>query len=186
MPKLTKINNIEFNQLVLNLCEQIKQGNWQPDYIVGIVRGGLIPAVYMSHYFDVPMHGLKVSLRHGTEDTESNLWMAEDAFGYITKENRGEQVSCSDIEQRKNILIVDDINDTGATFNWIRNDWQTSCMGSVAYDIWNGIWGNNVRFAALVNNETSGFKDVNYSAKTVNKEKDPQWIVFPWEEWWPQ
>ena len=26
----------------------------------------------------------------------------------------------------KNILIVDDINDTGATFEWLVNDWKQS------------------------------------------------------------
>ena len=23
-----------------------------------------------------------------------------------------------------------------------------------------------------------------YSAENINKYEDPQWIVFPWEEWW--
>jgi GLPGLI family protein len=59
------------------------------------------------------MHTLKVSLRDG-DDTESNLWMAEDAANPI-------------IESRKNILIVDDINDSGATLNWIMDDWASSC-----------------------------------------------------------
>jgi hypoxanthine phosphoribosyltransferase len=184
MTAMVQIGYQEYVGLTADLCRQIANTTWRPDYIVGIARGGLIPAVYMSQYFDVPMHSLKVSLRHGAEDTESNLWMAEDAFGYVDKEERGDEVAYSNIERRKNILIVDDINDTGATFNWIRDDWQSGCLGARAQDIWNSIWGGNVRFAVLVNNEASSFKDINFSARTVNKADDPQWLVFPWEDWW--
>jgi hypothetical protein len=32
----------------------------------------------------------------------------------------------------------------------------------------------------LIDNEPSDF-DVHYSAEKINKDKDPRWIVFPWE-----
>ena len=35
---------------------------WQPDYVVGIVRGGCFPAGMYSHYAGVPMYALKVQL----------------------------------------------------------------------------------------------------------------------------
>ena len=46
----------------------------------------------------------------------------EDAFGYVTQlEIPGPpNLVRSDPALRKNILIVDDINDSGATFNWIK------------------------------------------------------------------
>ena len=184
MTKETVIPYSEYVGLTADLCRQIVNDKWRPDYVVGISRGGLMPAVYISQYFDITMHSLKVSLRHGGEDTESNLWMAEDAFGYVDKEDRTETGAYSDAACRKKILIVDDINDTGATFKWIKNDWEASCMGAVAPAIWNGIWGSNVKFAVLVNNESSDFKDINYAAKHVNKLNDPQWVIFPWEDWW--
>ena len=57
---------------------------WQPDYVVGIVRGGCFPAGMYSHYAGVPMYALKVQLAAGAgenkeDDTECNAWMAEDA-----------------------------------------------------------------------------------------------------------
>jgi xanthine phosphoribosyltransferase len=155
---------------VQEILRQLQRDNWQPDYIVGLTRGGLIPATMISQYLDVKMHTLKVSLRDH-EDTESNLWMAEDAFG--NNESGG-----------KNILIVDDLNDTGATLNWIKQDWQNSCLPND--DRWiTDVWGKNVRVATLLDNEASKSKlDINYTAQTINKAEDDCWIVFPWEDWW--
>ena len=40
--------------LVSKIAREIAIGDWKPDYIVGLTRGGLIPAVMLSHYLDVP------------------------------------------------------------------------------------------------------------------------------------
>ena len=60
------IKHTEFKGLVNNICRQITNSNWRPDYVVGITRGGLLPAVMISHYFNVPCETLKVSLRNGS------------------------------------------------------------------------------------------------------------------------
>jgi xanthine phosphoribosyltransferase len=163
------------------IIRKMNQDNWRPDYIVGLTRGGLVPATMLSHYLEVPMETLKVSLRDDDNGPESNLWMAEEAFGYVPKE---EQV-LADFDysiNAKNILIVDDINDTGATLNWIRKDWQDSCLPD--HPRWESVWGNNVRTAVLINNEASDFTDVDYAGLYINKLEEPIWCVFPWEEWW--
>jgi hypoxanthine phosphoribosyltransferase len=153
---------------VQELVRQMWLDKWTPDYVVGITRGGLTPANLISQYLDCPMETLKVRLRDGAaDDCESNLWMAEDAF------------------HGKNILIVDDINDSGATLNWIKKDWQSGC--SPNSENWRLIWGKpgNVRVAVLYDNTASQSQLVpSYAAETINKLDDPQWVVFPWEEWW--
>ena len=149
---------------VQDIIRQMHLDGWTPDYVVGLTRGGLSPAVLISQYLDVPMQTLKVSLRDGTDsDCESNFWMAEDAT------------------MGKNILIVDDINDSGATINWIRQDWQNESKDPR----WADIWGGNVRIAVLIDNQASGNEvEISYSALEINKMEDPCWIVFPWEDWW--
>jgi len=148
------------------ILRQLQRDAWQPDYVVGLTRGGLVPANLISQYLEVPMETLKVSLRDDKSQPESNLWMAEDAFN-MTKE----------------ILIVDDINDSGATLNWIKQDWMSSCLPN-SKD-WNLVWSNNVRVAVLVDNESSASElNINYSAVDLNKAEEDSWIVFPWEDWW--
>lgn len=148
----------------ITVCDE-----WRPDYVVGLTRGGLVPANLISQYLDCRMETLKVSLRDDSQ-CESNLWMAEDAFGH-------------DMDQPKNILIVDDINDTGATLNWIQQDWPSGCFPD---DLrWFNTWGHNVRAAVLVDNDSSECRwPVTYSAVDINKAEEDSWIVFPWETWW--
>ena len=116
---------------------------------------------------------LKVSLRDDDSESESNNWMAMDAFGY----NDGTLATAGPLN--KKILIVDDINDTGATFNWIMNDWSAGCLSNDPK--WNNVWGNNVKFATLTENLASTFDKVNYTCLEVNKADEDVWLVYPWE-----
>ena len=169
---------IHVREWMQDIALKMYKDNWKPDYIVGLTRGGLVPAVMLSHMINVPMHALDISLRDSVTGPESNLWMSEDAFGYAgTFEDK--PVTDEDYK-RKNILIVDDINDTGATLDWIIDDWQSSCLPNSP--TWNEVWGNNVRFAVCVDNLSSKFsRCVNYCAETINKAEKDVWIVFPWE-----
>lgn len=172
-----------------SIVNQMYADMWRPDYIVGLTRGGLPLAVLISHMTGIRMETLKVKLRDLTDDEdgcESNCWMSEDAFGYIDKEDRvqgeidGEsQWICSDPNKRKNILIVDDINDSGATFQWIQKDWPSSCMPDDPH--WLNIWGDNVRFAVMTENLSSNFHDVKYHWDEVNKAEENVWLVYPYE-----
>lgn len=158
------IDNEKFKGLVARICREITTDNWKPDYIVGLTRGGLLPAVMISHYLNTSMQSLDVSLRDGGECV-SNLGMAEDAF------------------TGKNILIVDDINDQGSTLNWIMQDWPSGCFPES--EIWDTVWGGNVRFAVVVDNLASQCSiGMNYWGMEVNKAENDVWIEFPYEDWW--
>jgi xanthine phosphoribosyltransferase len=168
------INDAEFKGLVAKICRDITLTDWRPDYIVGLTRGGLLPAVMISQYFDIPCETLKISLRDG-EECESNCWMAEDAFGYNAAEI-GDPLC-------KNILVVDDINDQGSTLNWLMNDWQGSCLPGDPR--WEHVWNQNVKFAVIVDNLSSKCNvGMDFVGMEVNKAENDVWIEFPYEEWW--
>ena len=144
-----------------SIVNQMYADNWRPDYIVGLTRGGNIPATIISNHTGIRCEALKISLRDDNMSPEHNCWMSEDAFN-------GEK-----------ILVIDDINDTGSTFNWLQQDWQASCLPD---DIkWEQIWDNTVRFATLTENLSSEFGQVRYTCHEVNKAEQDVWLVYPWE-----
>ena len=160
----------EYQAHVAVLCRDITLSGWVPDIIVGITRGGCLAATMISQYFNKPCSMLNVSLREFPEINVSDGALSSDAYG--------------DPEtgiKPKNILIVDDINDTGATFGWIKIDWGLPCFdGDTA---WDAIWHNNVNFAVIVDNLSSN-ATVDFCSFEINKAETDVWISFPYEEWW--
>ncbi len=79
-----------------DLVQEIKNrsSNFKPTHIVGIARGGLIPAVMLSHQLNLPMETLGVSFRDNKATHHTKFKPIDDA----------------------RYLIVDDINDSGTTF----------------------------------------------------------------------
>ncbi len=92
---------------VLSMCHNITHdvSKIKPDMIVGITRGGLVPALHLSHHLDRPM--------------ETLMWQTRDAE---------KQQYCDVIQQAidtgKIVVFVDDINDTGRTFSEISKEYH--------------------------------------------------------------
>ena len=151
-----------------DILRQIQLDNWKPDYVVGLTHGGLVPANLISQYLNIPMETLQVRVHNGKE-SESNLWMSEDAYGYL--------------DSPKQILIVNDINDTGDTLNWIKQDWEDGCLGHD--ERWDHVWNKSTRIATLYDNEVSKSElAINYSSVTINTFTEDCHVEFPWKNWW--
>lgn len=137
----------EITELTCGISHKIKTNSWSPDIIIGITRGGLTPAVILSNTLDTPMKTWEISLRDSGKIADCPLSESE--------------------LREKNILIIDDLNDTGQTFITIENIIKKT---------------SNIKFAALINNKSSLFKDLDYFSEEIDKSIDPAWIVFPWEK----
>jgi xanthine phosphoribosyltransferase len=155
----------EVEQLADNIVGQLKKDDWIPSVVVGLTRGGLLPAVLLSHRLKIPMCSLDISLRDYSDHPfggTTSTWIPEEI-------NNGHK-----------ILVVDDINDTGATFEWIKSDWYRTVQlyrKPTNADTWP--W-NFIKFAALIHNQPSS-QPSNYYGRTIDKNQDPSWIIFPWE-----
>ena len=163
-------------QDVEKMCHQITvqlyNSSWKPDLIVGITRGGNVPATILSNMLDIPADAIKISFRDDNKIVKSDVSLAKIAFGH-------DERLLPTTARGKKILIVDDINDTGATFKALKEDWQKSCLPEDPW--WDQVWGKSVRFCTLTENLSSEFDQVDYYSDSVNKADEDVWLVYPWE-----
>ena len=135
----------DYDELVSSIASQL--GDWEPDAIAGLTRGGLIPAVQFSHMFNVKLYTLNISLRDGKAPSAKFDW--------------------KQLEKYSRVLIIDDINDSGSTLREVHNQFYTR-----AY--------MNPKFATLLSKRSS-VMEVDYAGEHINKSRENDWVVFPWE-----
>jgi len=144
----------EMRRDVNTLCRDIVLAKFDPDVIVGVSRGGLLPGVMMSHWMKKPFKPIKAALRDFPE------W--ED---YLPRKTD------------KRVLIVDDVCDSGETFHKISN-YITGPRPKQPMEI-----HCDVRFAVLWWNCEIDFEP-DYYVNELAKDSTNTWIHFPWEQWW--
>ncbi|MDD4983566.1 MAG: phosphoribosyltransferase family protein [Candidatus ainarchaeum sp.] len=143
--------NITWNKIEKyseELAEKVKNSNYKCDAIIGIASGGLIPTTLLSKILKIKKVGLFC------------------AKSYCDKKRCTLQIiSKPQINlEGENVLLVDDLVDSGVTIEWIKN---------------------------LLFSEYK-VKDVKVAVYFVNKEhckkypdfyikENKGWIVFPWE-----
>ena len=143
----------ESNKHLSSIIREMALENWVPDVIIGPGRGGYIAGVMLSHYFNVPFEGFNWQTRDGSSKDLSSL------LNILSK--------YSDVS---NILVVDDINDSGLTLEGISEVINKNSLIS------------NIKYATIFEKSSSSFA-CDWCALELG-EDDINWIVFPYEEWW--
>jgi hypoxanthine phosphoribosyltransferase len=125
---------------------------YDPNVIVGIARGGLVPGLMMSHWMNKPFKPIIAALRDFPE------W--ED---YLPRKTDSR------------VLIVDDICDSGATFDKLEKG-----LKARSKELDRNL---EVRFATLWWNNECEYEPY-YYVQELAKDSTNTWIFFPWENWW--
>jgi len=148
----TKIKNLSWKNID-SYCEdivnKIKKVNYSPNVIVSVGRGGMIPSRIISDRLNIhTIYMVNIKLYTGINKRMSAPVIMP--FNYIV--------------QRQDILLVDDIFDTGITIEAVLNEMRKKQIGSI-------------RTACLLCKENAPSKPTFYSDMV----KENEWIVFPWE-----
>lgn len=130
--------------------EQIKDKPF--DFILGLMRGGSIPATILSNKLNVPlrMFGIKSYTDNNQRDDITIYQTCRDSILNMKSD-------------RKNLLIVDDLSDSGNTLRF-------------AVDNYKYYFDNVYTLTPYVKEGTSFEPDFH----SRRYEKD-SWLVFPWE-----
>ena len=150
-PDLFYIGHDRFLADVEAVARHVEADAWRPDFLVGIGRGGLVPAAYLSHRTGIPM----LSVDHSSGEPG----FADELLAKLAAKMR----------QGLNILIIDDINDSGTTIAFLRDAIAT--YGGIA---------DRLRIAVLITNVRSRAR-ADYWSEAIDRSEDKRWFVFPWE-----
>jgi hypoxanthine phosphoribosyltransferase len=138
----------ELHSYAKDVSNKIKKSGFHPDIIIGLSRGGLVPARLLSDFLHIKKcYTIKV-----------------DHWGLTaTKDGQAKVSQSLNVDLTgKNVLIVDDITDTGQSMMLSRDH--------IA-----GLKPKEIRTATLIHLKTSKFMPDFYG-----REMDWFWIIFPW------
>ena len=155
-PVLAPIPHDVFVADVRALAAAIARSGWQPDHIVGIGRGGLVPGAYLSHATGISL----LSIDHSAGVPS----FADELLVRLAEQTR--------VGTR--VLLIDDINDSGRTIAAIRAAIRAAGADAAALRV--GVLLDNVRSAVRVD----------FAAREIDRATDKSWFVFPWEQMAPR
>jgi len=160
---MTKTINLDWSKIE-KLCSKvislIKKDKFNPEIIITIQRGGLIPATIISHTLKI-RDVMVVNIKRTTSDKVNSNKIPAKILSPLDKNK----------VMNRRVLIVDDIIGSGETLNVLEK--------SI-----NNLHPADLRKAILIKNEDNFVKSslketikIDYLGKTVHG-----WVIFPWEK----
>lgn len=140
--------NIEYNYNdyindLSTVVNEIRKNDKKYDLIVGIAKGGLIPAVHLANIFNLPFASLQWSGKGIRDCFNQQLLDAKD----------------------KNVLLVDDILDSGDTISEVLAVYKPMDIATLIY---NSVNKHNL--------------EPTYTGWIINRNEIPEWFDFWWEK----
>lgn len=143
---------MEIAELTKLVANQLLNQDIKIDCVAGLARGGLIPAVQISHMLDVPMVSINLSLRDNR--VETNLY---DSNTLIL------------LAKYKHVAVIDDITDSGKTMHAVDVILSGRTYGP-----------DTITYCSLFHKVSSIFCP-KVIGETISEARNNQWIIFPWE-----
>lgn len=140
----------DFGQDITKLESMLVSDDY--DVVVGIARGGLVPAVELSHHLGLPLVCLNWQTRDGKPPEEIPGDVAKAIF-------------------QKRVLLVDDICDSGETYAQVYD---------AIFGEYNQL-ALSLTSVCLHYNKGEKLFCPDYYAIEINKVENPAWIIYPWE-----
>ena len=135
-------------EMILDLAVKVRQSGFKPDLIVGLSRGGWAPGRILSDLLEnTHTANIKIEFYTGIEKTARKPVVTQ---------------AISEDIYKKNILVVDDVADTGESLK-------------VALDHVRDKGAGTVKTITVYFKPHSTFKPDYFAGITSN------WIIFPWE-----
>ena len=146
--KVEQVTYPTIRHLTRKLAHKIQDSGFKPDVIVCVARGGYVPARLLCDLLNIyELSGIRIRHYIGADKTEKAELVEPLAMSI----------------SGKNVLLVDDIDDSGDTLD-------------VALDYLNSLNPVDVRVAVLHHKSVSNYTPDFYAKKIIQW----RWITYPW------
>jgi hypoxanthine phosphoribosyltransferase len=143
----------EVNKYTLQLGNKIKKSKYKIDTIIGISRGGLIPAAHLGYQLEIQnVSSIGAFSYLGSQRTKLNLY----------------SLPTVDLKN-KNVLLVDEFADSGKTLEEIKD------IIKKKYKV------KQIKIATIFVNETACRFYPDFYTKKIKKNPE-DWVLFPWDK----
>jgi hypoxanthine phosphoribosyltransferase len=145
----------DIDNIIERMVDDITGSEVNIDCILGLSRGGLIPAVMLANKLNISKvysYGLRSYDDNDAGDIKTYQYIGSDGMGI-----------------EKDVLIVDDISDRGATLGFVKS---RICMDSSRNYV-----HKNIHTCTLCIKKGTDFLPTWYDRSYDNDD----WIIFPWE-----
>jgi hypoxanthine phosphoribosyltransferase len=158
----TKYNHVSWSDVdeyCMDIVAQMDETGYRPDCIIGLTKGGVVPARIVADYFDLDMDFIDVKYYDGINQRMSKpkIEGSDEFFG--------------NFHLHKRMLVVDDIWDTGDT--------MMAVVERLIQPFRPHKLGAHVTTATLFWKEGASKKPDYYAGVA----KPGEWINFPWERY---
>ncbi len=147
----------DIHDLVKEGYTKLEESDFKPDYILAIGGGGLIPARILRTYIDVPILVTTLNYYEGESQTPCET------------PNIIQMVDLNMIKD-KNVLIVDEVDDTRNTLKYVIN---------------NILENTNTNLGIFVIHNKNNEKTIDFTDETLyiacEETEGDKWIEYPWE-----
>ena len=150
----------EYFALLQKLFERIRDSGWEPEQVVCIARGGLIPGDLASRFFRVPLAVLSVASYPDHTTAQEEMYFSRD-------------LTTARPLKRNKVLLLDDLTESGKTL--------AETVKWLAY--WYGIEPKEIRSGVVWHKGWSGFVP-DFYAEVISEGLGGErpWIIQPQEQ----
>lgn len=157
-PAVAQFSWLDTDRMTRALVAKISADQYEPDIIVGILRGGCIPAVHLAHLLNVrSFYALHL------QTTVSDEVRADRQYPRVVSH------TSLDYLRGKRILLVDDVTNTGLTLSvakeFLEKHAPTSIRSCVL--VWDTVPPPSMDAVSNI--------EADYYIETVHA-----WVIFPW------
>lgn len=156
-PAVYRLTWAHFDSLVAEIAGSIRASTARPNCVVGIARGGCVPAVALSHALSIPDFSVILARVHKTDAVRANK-----------TEVHAESIAGQHEFRDRRVLLVDDVIHTGAT-------------ARACYDFVLRSRPSMITFAALLRDTVDVTRRILLPCTQVIPKSVHAWVVFPWE-----